>query len=111
MRLKKQYLAAAVTLGIMNWTTYSEAAFDENLNEYTLDAVVVEGMDTTAFTDKHFFVLDWNLNYEINDDTTAYVTITNLTNEAYENAYSAYNGIGAAPQPGRCYMVGMRYKF
>lgn len=26
----------------MNWTTYSEAAFDENLNEYTLDAVVVE---------------------------------------------------------------------
>lgn len=42
MRLKKQYLAAAVTLGIMNWTTYSEAAFDENLNEYTLDAVVVE---------------------------------------------------------------------
>lgn len=42
MRLKKQYLVAAVTLGIMNWTTYSEAAFDENLNEYTLDAVVVE---------------------------------------------------------------------
>lgn len=28
MRLKKQYLVAAVTLGIMNWTTYSEAAFD-----------------------------------------------------------------------------------
>ena len=28
MRLKKQYLAAAVTLGIMNWTTYSEAAFE-----------------------------------------------------------------------------------
>lgn len=42
MRLKKQYLVAAVILGIMNWTTYSEAAFDENLNEYTLDAVVVE---------------------------------------------------------------------
>lgn len=35
MRLKKQYLVAAVILGIMNWTTYSEAAFDENLNEYT----------------------------------------------------------------------------
>ncbi len=84
----------------------------ENGKWYTgLLANYYTGMDTTAFTDKHFFVLDWNLNYEINDDTTAYVTITNLTNEAYENAYSAYNGIGAAPQPGRCYMVGMRYKF
>lgn len=69
------------------------------------------GINTTAFTDNHFLVLDWNLNYEINDATTVYLAITNLTNEGYENAYSAYNGIGAAPQPGRCYMVGLRYKF
>ena len=45
MRLKKQYLAAAVTLGIMNWTTYSEAAFDENLNEYTLAYVTMPETD------------------------------------------------------------------
>lgn len=44
MKLKKQYMVAAIVLGIMNWTAYSEAAFDENLNEYTLDTVVVEQM-------------------------------------------------------------------
>lgn len=42
---------------------------------------------------------------------SAYLTITNLTNQAYENAYSAYNGLGAAPQPGRAIMIGMKYKF
>ncbi len=74
------------------------------LNYYT-------GMNEQAFTDGHFLVLDWNLNYEINDATSVYLTISNLTNEAYENTYSSYNGIGAYPQPGRCYMVGVKYNF
>lgn len=69
------------------------------------------GMNTYAFTNNRALVLDWNLNYEINKDVSAYVTVTNLTNEAYENTYSSYNGIGAAPQPGRCIMVGMKYNF
>lgn len=69
------------------------------------------GMNPTAFTSSRALVLDWNLNYDITKELTTYVTITNLTNEAYENAYSAYNGIGAAPQPGRAYMIGARYKF
>lgn len=69
------------------------------------------GMNTTAFTTNRAVVLDWNLNYEINKDVTAYFAITNLTNEAYENSYYAYNGIGARPQPGRCIMVGMKYTF
>lgn len=69
------------------------------------------GMDTTGFTSKRALVLDWNLNYEVNKDLTTYLSITNLTNEAYENDYYAYNGIGARPQPGRCIMVGMKYKF
>ena len=56
-------------------------------------------------------VLDWNLNYEINKSLSTYVTVTNLTNQAYENAYSAYNGKGAAPQPGRAFMIGAKYKF
>lgn len=69
------------------------------------------GMNTTAFTTNRAIVLDWNLNYEVNKDVTAYVAITNLTNEGYENSYYAYNGIGARPQPGRCIMVGMKYTF
>ena len=69
------------------------------------------GMNTTAFTTRRALVLDWNLNYDWTKELTTYVTITNLTNEGYENAYSEYNGIGAAPQPGRAFMVGARYKF
>lgn len=69
------------------------------------------GCNTEAFTQKRALVLDWNLNYEVSPELTLYTTVTNLTNEAYENAYSSYNGIGAAPQPGRAFMVGARYKF
>lgn len=74
------------------------------LNYYT-------GMNTTAFSTRRALVLDWNLNYDITKNLTTYVSVTNLTNEGYENAYSSYNGIGAAPQPGRAFMVGARYKF
>lgn len=69
------------------------------------------GMNTTAFTTNRALVLDWNLNYKVNNDLTTYVSITNLTNEGYENSYYAYNGKGARPQYGRCIMVGMRYTF
>ena len=69
------------------------------------------GMASSAFTNTKPIVVDWNLNYEATDDLTLYTTITNLTNEGYENAYSTYNGIGAAPQPGRAWMIGARYKF
>ena len=69
------------------------------------------GMDTTAYTDNQFLVLDWNMNYELRKNINLYLSVTNLTNESYENAYSEYNGLGAAPQPGRAWMVGARYKF
>ena len=69
------------------------------------------GMDTKGFTSNRALVLDWNLNYEVTNDLTTYINITNLTDEAYENDYYKYNGIGARPQPGRCVMVGARYKF
>ena len=69
------------------------------------------GCNTTAFTDSSFLVLDWNLNYEINKELTAYVSVSNLTNEAYQNTFNAWNGIGSAPQPGRAWMVGAKYKF
>lgn len=69
------------------------------------------GMDRGGFTDNRALVLDWNLNYEVSKELTTYISITNLTNEAYENDYYAYNGIGARPQPGRCVMVGAKYSF
>lgn len=68
------------------------------------------GNDTKNFTARRFLVLDWNLNYDLSKELTLYTTITNLTNEAYENSTAGY-GIGAAPQPGRAFMVGARYKF
>ncbi|MDU5309905.1 MAG: TonB-dependent receptor, partial [Dialister sp.] len=69
------------------------------------------GCNTEAYTHRRALVLDWNLNYEVNDSLSTYLTVTNLTNQAYENAYSAYNGLGAAPQPGRAWMIGAKYKF
>ena len=69
------------------------------------------GCNTKAFTQRRALVLDWNLNYEVNEALSTYLTVTNLTNQAYENAYSAYNGLGAAPQPGRAWMIGAKYKF
>ena len=69
------------------------------------------GCNTTAYTDNRFLVLDWNLNYQVNDKLSTYVSVTNLTNEGYENTYYSWNGKGAYPQPGRAWMVGARYKF
>mgnify|MGYP002090229675 FL=1 len=69
------------------------------------------GCNTRAFTDKRFLVLDWNLNYEITKDMTAYVLVSNLTNEAYETSYNSWNGVGSSAMPSRCIMVGMKYKF
>ena len=69
------------------------------------------GCSDYAFTDNDFLVLDWNINYQITDDITAYALVTNLTNEAYETSYNAWNGVGSAAMPGRCFMVGMKYTF
>lgn len=67
------------------------------------------GCSRTAFTDKQFLVLDWNVNYEFTKDLAAYLLVNNLTNEAYQTAYSTtYSG---ASMPGRCIMVGMKYTF
>lgn len=69
------------------------------------------GCNRTAFSDSKFLVLDWNLNYEVNEHLSTYLTLSNLTNEAYQNSYVATYGVGAAPQPGRAVMVGAKYKF
>ena len=69
------------------------------------------GNSRTAFTDSRFLVLDWNFNYSFTPDLTGYVAVTNLTNEAYETSYNAWNGIGSSAMPARCVMVGARYTF
>lgn len=69
------------------------------------------GCSDYAFTSNRFLVLDWNMNYEVTKDMTAYLAITNLTNEAYETSYNSWNGKGSSAMPGRCIMVGMKYKF
>ena len=69
------------------------------------------GCHRSAFTDNSFLVLDWNLNYEISKDLTAYLVVNNLTNEAYETSYNAWNGIGSSAMPGRSMMLGARYTF
>lgn len=69
------------------------------------------GCSEHAFTNNRFLVLDWNLNYEVTKDITAYVLVTNLTNEAYETSYNSWNGVGSSAMPGRCWMVGMKYTF
>ena len=69
------------------------------------------GNSRTAFTDTRFLVLDWNLNYEVTKDMTAYLVVNNLTNEAYETSYNSWNGIGSSAMPARSVMLGARYKF
>ncbi len=69
------------------------------------------GCSDYAFTSNRFLVLDWNMNYEVTKDMTAYLTVTNLTNEAYETSYNSWNGKGSSAMPGRCWMVGMKYTF
>lgn len=69
------------------------------------------GCSDYAFTNNRFLVLDWNLNYEVTKDLTAYLLVSNLTNEAYETSYNSWNGVGSSAMPGRCWMVGMKYTF
>ena len=69
------------------------------------------GCSDYAFTSNRFLVLDWNMNYEVTKDMTAYLTVANLTNEAYETSYNSWNGKGSSAMPGRCIMVGMKYSF
>lgn len=69
------------------------------------------GASTKFFTDNRFLIVDWNINYDITKDLTAYFVVNNLTNEAYELTSNTHNGIGGAAMPSRNYMVGARYKF
>lgn len=69
------------------------------------------GNNPRAFTSKKFLIMDWNLNYQVTKDLTAYILVNNLTNAAYETIYYSHNGIGASAMPARCILVGAKYTF
>lgn len=69
------------------------------------------GCNRSAFTNNQFLVLDWNFNYSFTPDLMAYITVSNLTNEAYETSYNSWNGVGSSAMPSRCVMIGARYTF
>ena len=64
-----------------------------------------------AFTHRQFLIIDWNLNYNVTKDLTAYIVVNNVLNRAYETSYSAFNGRGSAAMPARSFMIGAKYKF
>ena len=69
------------------------------------------GNSDYAFTHRQFLIVDWNLNYNVTKDLTAYIVVNNVLNRAYETSYSAYNGRGSAAMPARSFMIGAKYKF
>ena len=85
--------------------------YDKDKFNTGLDAILYTGMDTDYFSDNKFFVLDWHANYKINKNTTAYVLVNNITNEAYETKAATSEGIGALPMAGRNFIVGVNYTF
>ena len=50
-------------------------------------------------------------NYNLLQNTQLYVTVDNLTNEAYENKAHPADGPGSYPQAARSYVGGINQKF
>lgn len=72
---------------------------------------VYSGLGSPYYTSKQFVVLGLSLNYAIDQNTRAYVTVDNLTNTAYETRISTTYKNGAFPQPSRSFMLGVQYSF
>ena len=67
------------------------------------------GINTKAFSDNRYLIIDWNINYEVTPNMTLYATINNLTNKGYETSYDSY--YGSAAMSGRSMLFGAKYKF
>ena len=68
------------------------------------------GMDKDLFSSNRFIVHDFNMSYQFIKGTTAYMRISNLSNEAYQTTYYARGGPGAAAMPSRAIVVGIKQK-
>ena len=91
--------------------TVLDVSYEQGKWFSSLTAVMYSGMDTRYFTANRFLILDWVLNYKINQDTTVYLTVDNLTNQGYEVKYHPWGGKGTYAMPGRTFMLGVEYKF
>lgn len=92
--------------------TYTGDLTYVNKNLYAaLTGTWYTGCSREAFTSNRAFILDANISYDIKKDISIYASATNLTNQAYQTAYTNYLGMGAWPQPGRAFMIGARFKF
>ena len=67
------------------------------------------GINTKAFSDSRYLIIDWNINYEVTPNMTIYAVVNNLTNKGYETSYDSY--YGSAAMSGRSMLFGMKYKF
>lgn len=85
--------------------------YENNKLTTSLLANYYTGLSRLAYTNNRFFVMDFSVNYDVNTALSIYGTVTNLTNTAWENTYTAYLGMAAWPQPGRAFMLGAKYKF
>lgn len=73
------------------------------------------GLADPYFTDRHFLVLGLSANYDLpgllGGNGRVFMTLENLTNEAWENRAHPTYGKGTYPQPGRNFMVGFQQNF
>jgi len=66
-----------------------------------------------SYPKRRYAVLDFNLSYDMNENTTFYFKALNLTNQHYSNMESEFDGCGKRiyNSPGRQFIYGMNYKF
>lgn len=88
-----------------------DIAYDNRRLNASLSGTWYTGMNTTAFSAKRKLIMDFNINYKLHKDMTAYASIENLTNTAYETVGSDYYGPAAFPELGRSLMIGAKYTF
>lgn len=71
------------------------------------------GLDEAVYLDHSYAIWDFNVNYDIEKNMTAYFRINNFTNEEYytRSLYSGWTGTFYYPGTGRFYQVGLTCSF
>lgn len=64
------------------------------------------GLNDNVFASSTYAVFDFNLSYDLNQQTTLYLKVNNLTNQEYSTYNSKY-----FPAPGRFFQMGVTYSF
>lgn len=88
-----------------------ELTYQKNKWGANLGAEIFTGNDTKYFSDNDFVILGMNLNYQASKNTSLYLKLDNLTNQAYETKSSPFYGPGSFPMPSRSFMLGIKQTF